>query len=158
MWTQNAKHLFCFATNLLAARAESCSKVVQKLTESCPKVAPNHNRRNCHENSPRKSCGPLIRTVLTGISVRTFLCRRRFLRLGSIFGARDIKTEIVTKIVPVKAVDLSIGPFCTEFWCERFCDDAVFLDRADFRSISDQPTNWTPLFFFSAPIHEHAAS
>ena len=24
------------------------------------------------------------------------------------------------------AVDLSIGPFCTEFRCERFRDDAVF--------------------------------
>ena len=29
-------------------------------------------------------------------------------------------------MVPVRAVDLSIGPFCTEFWCERFCDDGVF--------------------------------
>ena len=71
--------MFCFASNLLAARAESCSKivrkrleVVQKLTESCPKVAPNHNRRNCHESSPRKSCGPLDRTILHRISVRTF--------------------------------------------------------------------------------------
>ena len=34
---------------------------------------------------------------------------------------------MVTKIVPVRAVNLSIGPFCTEFWCERFCDDDVFL-------------------------------
>ena len=39
---------------------------------------------------------------------------------------RDINTEMVTKIVPVRAVDLSIGPFCTEFRCERFCDDDVF--------------------------------
>ena len=39
---------------------------------------------------------------------------------------RDINTEMVTKIVPVRAVDLSIGPFCTEFRCERFCDVAVF--------------------------------
>ena len=42
--------------------------------------------------------------------------------------ARDINTEMVTKIVPVRAVDLSIGPFCTEFRCERFCDNDVFLD------------------------------
>ena len=39
---------------------------------------------------------------------------------------RDVNTEMVTKIVPVRAVDLSIGPFCTEFRCERFCDDDVF--------------------------------
>ena len=39
---------------------------------------------------------------------------------------RDVNTEMITKTVPVRAVDLSIGPFCTEFWCERFCDDDVF--------------------------------
>ena len=39
---------------------------------------------------------------------------------------RGINTEMVTKIVPVRAVDLSIGPSCTEFRCERFCDDDVF--------------------------------
>ena len=43
-------------------------------------------------------------------------------------GPRDISTEIVTKIVPVRAVHLSIEPFCTEFQCERFCDDDVFWD------------------------------
>ena len=37
----------------------------------------------------------------------------------------ETNTEIVKKIVPVRAVDLSIGPFCTEFLCERFCDDAA---------------------------------
>ena len=42
---------------------------------------------------------------------------------------RDVNTEMVTEIVPVRAVDLSIGPFCTEFRCERFCDDDVFWDR-----------------------------
>ena len=46
--------------------------------------------------------------------------------LGPETGLRDINTEIVTKMVPVRAVDLSIGPFCTEFRCERFCDDATF--------------------------------
>ena len=41
---------------------------------------------------------------------------------------RDVNIqEIVTKMIPVRAVDLSIGPFCTEFRCERFCDDDVFL-------------------------------
>ena len=39
---------------------------------------------------------------------------------------RDVNIEMVTKIVPVRAVDLSIGRFCTEFRCERFCDDDVF--------------------------------
>ena len=46
--------------------------------------------------------------------------------LGPETGLRDVNTEIVTKMVPVRAVDLSIGPFCTEFRCERFCDDATF--------------------------------
>ena len=39
------------------------------------------------------------------------------------------KTEIVTKIVPVRAVNMPIGAFCTEFRCERFCDDDVFRNR-----------------------------
>ena len=34
---------------------------------------------------------------------------------------RDANIEMVTKIVPVRAVDLSIGPLCTEFRCEHFC-------------------------------------
>ena len=34
-----------------------------------------------------------------------------------------MRTEIVTKIVPVRAVNSPIGAFCTEFRCERFCDD-----------------------------------
>ena len=49
---------------------------------------------------------------------------------------------MVTKIVAVGAVNLSIGPFCTEFRCEQLCDDDVFGDRDqffdDFRSISDR--------------------
>ena len=46
--------------------------------------------------------------------------------LGPEIGLRDINTEIVTKMVPVRAVDLSIGPFCTEFRRERFRDNATF--------------------------------
>ena len=42
-------------------------------------------------------------------------------------GPGDINTEIVTKMVPVRAVDLSIGAFCTEFRCEQLCDDDIFL-------------------------------
>ena len=34
--------------------------------------------------------------------------------------------EMVTKVVPVRAVELSIGAFCTEFRCEQLCDDDVF--------------------------------
>ena len=60
---------------------------------------------------------------------------------------RDINTEIVTKIVPVRAVDLSIGPFCTEFRCERFCDDAVFGIGVNFWSTSDKaPTTILAIF------------
>ena len=46
--------------------------------------------------------------------------------MGSETGLRDINKEIVTKMVPVRAVDLSIGPFCTEFWRERFRDSDFF--------------------------------
>ena len=41
---------------------------------------------------------------------------------------RDINMGMVTKVVPVRAAELSIGAFCAEFWCERFCDDDVFWD------------------------------
>ena len=39
---------------------------------------------------------------------------------------RDTNTEMVTKIVPVRAVNMPIGAFCTEFRRGRFCDDDVF--------------------------------
>ena len=29
----------------------------------------------------------------------------------------------------VRAVNLSTGPFCTEFRCEQLCDDGIFWDR-----------------------------
>ena len=32
-----------------------------------------------------------------------------------------------TKRVAVKAVELSIGAFCTEFRCEQLCDDDIFF-------------------------------
>ena len=34
--------------------------------------------------------------------------------------------EMDTKVVPVRAVELSIGAFCTEFRCEQLCDDGIF--------------------------------
>ena len=33
---------------------------------------------------------------------------------------------MVMKVVPTRAVNLSIGAFCTEFRCEQLCDDGVF--------------------------------
>ena len=36
-------------------------------------IVPMHKNRGCHENSPCESCGPLDRTILHRISVRTFL-------------------------------------------------------------------------------------
>ena len=40
-----------------------------------------------------------------------------------------IRAEIkkFTKRVAVRAVELSIGAFCTEFRCEQLCDNDVFL-------------------------------
>ena len=38
-----------------------------------------------------------------------------------------MNTEMVTKRVAMRAVELSIGAFCTEFWCEPLCDDGIFL-------------------------------
>ena len=35
---------------------------------------------------------------------------------------------MVTKVVPVRAVNFSIGAFCTEFRCESIRDDDVFSD------------------------------
>ena len=43
---------------------------------------------------------------------------------------RDINKEMFAKRVAVRAVELSIGAFCTEFRCEQLCDDDMFLDRA----------------------------
>ena len=93
----------------------SCPEVVRTLSGSCPKVALRHKHRNVHESSPRESCEFINRTILHRISVRTFLWWWRFLWSGSTFGPRDINTEMVTKIVAVRAVNLSTGPFCTEF-------------------------------------------
>ena len=68
-----------------------------------------------------------------------------FFRSGPIFfkhavamenGPGDIKTEIVTKAAPVRAVDLSIGAFCTEIRCEQLCDDDIFRDRGQILDFS----------------------
>ena len=40
---------------------------------------------------------------------------------------RDINTEMFTTLVPRRAVNFSIGAFCTEFRCEQLCDDDIFF-------------------------------
>ena len=44
---------------------------------------------------------------------------------------RNINTETVTKIVPMRAVSLSTGPLWTEFLCDRFRRYNVFSFRVD---------------------------
>ena len=44
--------------------------------------------------------------------------------------------EMFRKRVAVRAVELSIRPFCTEFWREQLCDDDMFFG------------SWSNLFFF----------
>ena len=56
---------------------------------------------------------------------------------------------MVMKIVPVIAVDLSIGPFCTEFRRDHFRgDDVCFFDREHFFDDSDR----FPIDFDRFPI------
>ena len=38
----------------------------------------------------------------------------------------ETNMEIVTKVVPVRVVELSICVFCTEFQCEQLCDNGIF--------------------------------
>ena len=38
---------------------------------------------------------------------------------------RDINKEMFTKRVAVRAVELSIGAFCTEFRCDQLCDGDI---------------------------------
>ena len=52
------------------------------------------------------------------------------------FGLRDINMEMVTKVVPVRTVELSIGAFCTEFRCEQLYDNGALLGSGSFCSAS----------------------
>ena len=47
------------------------------------------------------------------------------------FWVRDnvINMEIVTKVDPMRAVELSIGAFCIKFLCEQLCDNVTFWVR-----------------------------
>ena len=78
-------------------------------------------------SGPIRFAGPVRFTRFAG-SRGSAVHAVRFTRFGQWWQklSRSIKTKTVTKIVPVRVVDFSIGPFCTEFRCERFRDDAVF--------------------------------
>ena len=77
----------------------------------------------------------------TGLFCTEFRCeqlcdnnifRDRGQLLGPEIGLRDINTEVVTKVVAVRAVNLSIGPFCTEFRCEQLFDEDIFREEVNF--------------------------
>ena len=66
-----------------------------------------------------------------------------FLHAGAMEnGPGDIKTEIVTKVAPLRAVDLSIGPFCIEFRC-NFVTTTFFGIGVNF-----WPSGWVVAFFY----------
>ena len=46
---------------------------------------------------------------------------------------RDANTEMLTKMVAARAVNLSIVPFYTEFRCDHFCDDKLFWWKLSIR-------------------------
>ena len=77
-------------------------------------------------------------TSFTRITIQTVRCIARLgwiaLRAAepvtdddSSLSATCINTEMVTKIVAVRAVNMPIGAFCKEFQCECSCDDDFFL-------------------------------
>ena len=78
------------------------------------------------EKGRPESCRALDRCILHRISVRTTLWQWHFLGSRSTFGPWDIHMEIVTKVVPMRAVELSSGAFCIEFLCEQLCDIGSF--------------------------------
>ena len=80
---------------------ESCLEVVRKLPERCPEAV-----RELSESCPRAA---------------KKLPERRPKVAQKL--ARDISTDMVTKIVPTRVVNMPIGAFCTKFLRERFCDD-----------------------------------
>ena len=53
---------------------------------------------------------------------------------------RDINEEMFTKRVAMRAVELSIGAFCTEFRCEQLCDDDIFLGSGSTFGAQDRNT------------------
>ena len=62
--------------------------------------------------------------VKFGLPVRAV---RRFTRFAQWQkSARDTKTEMITKLVAMGAVNFSIGTFCTEFRCEQLRDNDIF--------------------------------
>ena len=108
--------------------------IVQMLSKSCPKVAGKWPG-DINTEMATKIVPVRAVNLSTGPFCTEFRCeqlcdedifRDRGQLLGPETGLRDINAEIFTKMVPMRAVDLSIGPFCTEFRCECFCDDATF--------------------------------
>ena len=70
--------------------------------------------------------------MLKSLNVRSVFSPTRMFFLHAVVienGHRGIKTEIVTKVVSVRAVNLSTGLLCTECRCEQLCDDDIFRDR-----------------------------
>ena len=73
-----------------------------------------------------------MRLLIHAVANVVFICGWLNLFLHAAFdfenGPRDINTDIVTKVVPVRAVNLSTGPSCTEFRREQLCGDDIFRD------------------------------
>ena len=64
---------------------------------------------------------------------------RRFARFGQWpKSSQGTKSEMFTKRVAVRAVELSISAFCAEFRCEQLCDDDIFSIGATFRIFHDK--------------------
>ena len=89
-------------------------------------MAPRHKHRNGHESGPRESCEFINRTILHRISVPTDFVAASILAIGISFLG---ETDLVAKIVAMRAVNAPIIAFCTELRCERFCDDGILGDR-----------------------------
>ena len=92
--------------------SKSCPKPVQKLPKACPKVA----------QSMSKSCTKVVQKLCPNV------VQQLSEELTKVAGKwpRDINIEMVTKAVPMRAVNLSIGAFCAEIRCEQLCDDDIF--------------------------------
>ena len=69
----------------------------------------------------------------------------RFFGIGVKKWPRDINTEIVTKVVAVRAGNFSIGRFCTEFRCEQLCDDDIFWDGLKMEQVISQSQGYGSL-------------
>ena len=94
---------------------KSCPQPVQKLPQTCPKVTQKLSK--CCPKVVQKLCSNVVQML--------------YKKCPNVDGKwpRDINIEMVTKVVPVRAVNLSIGAFWIEFRCEYLCDNDTFWDR-----------------------------